>query len=738
MPKVSVIIPVYDVEKYLRECLDSVINQTLRDIEIICVNDASPDKCTEILNEYSLKDNRIKIATHQNNQGLGPARNTGISLATADFIAFVDSDDFITSDMIENLYEAITSNDTEMAWCGTSIVSEQGCVIQYDYIPEGVWNVAEILENEQLYPGILPVWNKIYKRQLFQGIKQLPIISEDQPAIAEYLTFCEKIVTLSEPLYYYRKRKGTLSNSKRNMYELWDHFFYSHELFFQYLKRRFSDTNIFKKQIILRNFSTLWRISNLELMKTPAWKEQEKHILQHIKQDHMQLKQACPVMYYYLICIFQFEWNLKIKEFFIKTGIKLSKGIWLKRSSFILLPVDVLLAYKSAIKSKLVQICNRMEYSLIIIFSMAFKALFPKKIWLIGERNDTAEENGLYFYVYLKKNQPQNKSFYIIDKNSLHYQYVKPFGNIIQYNSIKHKILFYASDYYVNSHYNFCYPDYFFGIKKMPLKHGTINVFLQHGITSADVSQFYSKEKSTIDLFICGAKPEYDYVKNTFGYANESVKYTGFARFDGLYESKVKRQILLMPTWRREFSDLHKVLPAKKDVIFRKSDYFKHFQEIINSKYLINLLEESNCSLIFYPHYEIQDYIDNFSTGSKRISIASKYSYIIQDLLKESALLITDTSSVHFDFAYMYKPVIYYLFDYENYKRSHLKRGFFNYESMGFGPMVKSEKDLVETVRGYIKYEFKMEETFRDRVFEFFTLHDKNNCQRIYKEIKKL
>jgi glycosyltransferase involved in cell wall biosynthesis len=738
MPKVSVIIPVYNVEIYLRECLDSVINQTLRDIEIICVNDASPDKCSEILSEYALKDDRIKIVTHENNQGLGPARNTGVSTATAEFIAFVDSDDFIANDMIENLYKAIISNVADMAWCGTSFVSEEGSVLQYEYIPEGIWNVSEMLENEQLYPGILPIWNKMYKNQLFQGIKQLPIISEDQPAIAEYLTFCEKIVTISEPLYYYRKRKGTLSNPIKNMFELWDHFFYSHELFFQHLRKGFTDTTLFRKQIILRNFSILWRIINLELMKSPTWKEQEGNLLQHIKRDRMQLKQACPVMFYYFICIFQFDLNLKTKEFFIKTGLKLSRGIWLKRSSFILLPLDMFLVFRPMIKTKLVQIGNKIEYFLMITLANAYKIAFTKKIWLIGERKDTAEENGIYFYSFLKRNQPQIKSYYIIDKKSIHYPYVKPYGKIIQYNSVLHKILFYASDYYVTSHYNFCFPEYVFGIKKMHLKHGTKNVFLQHGITCADVSNFYGKEKSDIDLFICGAKPEYNYVKEKFGYTNKSVKYTGFARFDGLHDNKVKRQILLMPTWRREFYDLLKDLPAAKDILFKKSAYFRHFQEIINNQELIRLLEEKDSSLVFYPHYEIQDYINNFSTGSNKITIASRNEYIIQDLLKDSALLITDISSVHFDFAYMKKPVIYYMFDYENYIRSHLKKGYFNNESMGFGPVVNNEKILLDTIEAYIKNEFRMEEKYSNRVLEFFTIHDRNNCKRIYDEISKL
>ena len=119
MQKVSVIISVYNVEKYLARCLDSVINQTLKDIEIICVNDGSTDNSAQILEEYAQKDERIKVIT-QVNSGLSEARNTGMSASTGEFIAFLDSDDFVDLDFYEALYNSAVKNNCEIA-CGNII-----------------------------------------------------------------------------------------------------------------------------------------------------------------------------------------------------------------------------------------------------------------------------------------------------------------------------------------------------------------------------------------------------------------------------------------------------------------------------------------------------------------------------------------------------------------------------------------------------------------------------------------
>ena len=117
MPKISVIVPVYRVEKYLGRCVNSLLGQTLSDIEIILVDDGSPDGCPALCDEFAKKDGRIKVL-HKENEGLGLARNSGMSLAVGEYIAFVDSDDYVKSEMYRTLYEAAQRENADIAMCG--------------------------------------------------------------------------------------------------------------------------------------------------------------------------------------------------------------------------------------------------------------------------------------------------------------------------------------------------------------------------------------------------------------------------------------------------------------------------------------------------------------------------------------------------------------------------------------------------------------------------------------------
>ena len=370
---------------------------------------------------------------------------------------------------------------------------------------------------------------------------------------------------------------------------------------------------------------------------------------------------------------------------------------------------------------------------------MFFKILaiiFIKKnrIWLVGERHDTAQENGYFFYKFLKEIKPHEQSHYIIDKRSSHFKFVKKFGNIIQFNSFKHKLYFMACKYYISSHNHFCFPVSLIGKKRYKPSNRTKNVFLPHGITMNDVSEFYGKSNSYITLFTCGAKPEFDFIKEKFGYKSNEVAYTGFARFDNYHNATTAKQVLLMPTWRRDIWKHYHNKNAKNDY-FRETDYFKKFQKLLNSDSLSSLLKKYNYQLVFYPHYEIQPFINHFSSSNPNIYIASQETDTVQNLLKCSALLITDTSSVSFDFAYMYKPLIYYFFDKDYFYNTHIKKGYFDHDTMGFGEVIEKEDELILKIEYYLSNDCKLADMYKSRIEKFFPLHDNKNCSRIYNAI---
>ena len=206
MTKVSIIVPVYNVEKYLKRCLDSLVNQTLSDIEIICVNDGSTDGSAQILEEFAQKDNRIKVTT-QINSGLSEARNVGIRIANGEYIGLVDSDDFVDKEFFEKLYNSAVENNCDIA-CG-NIIRENNRkkrkpFLNYKSI-EVVKSVREKYEKSGV-PNHCYVWNKIYKREslIKSGITFIRgIVYEDMPFTSDVLEALGDMVIVPDVYYHY-------------------------------------------------------------------------------------------------------------------------------------------------------------------------------------------------------------------------------------------------------------------------------------------------------------------------------------------------------------------------------------------------------------------------------------------------------------------------------------------------------------------------------------------------------
>ena len=377
---------------------------------------------------------------------------------------------------------------------------------------------------------------------------------------------------------------------------------------------------------------------------------------------------------------------------------------------------------------------------LIVAYSIAkilrlFK--YNRDIWLIGERKNEAKDNGYHLFKYIRENYKNQQIYYVIDKSSNDLEKIMKFGNVIYYDTFKHYLYYILSNKLILAHLGSCVPTspVVWRFHKLTKKK---NIFIQHGITlsSADSLKY---ENTKLDMFICGAKPEYDFVSRELGYPDESVKYTGFCRFDNLNKFKVKNQILVMPTWRKWLGGSTWPLEDKKreNELFIESEYFKRYYSLMNDDKLSQLLEKHNLDLIFYPHYEMQKYINLFKSNKKNVIIASKEKYDVQQLLKDSKLLITDYSSVAFDFAYMDKPIIYYQFDEEEYYKSHYSKGYFNYEKDGFGPKIISNIELINQIENYIRCKFNNEK-YKQNQKRFFEKHDKNNSERNYQVIKNM
>ena len=204
MPLVSVIIPIYNTEKFLPLCINSVLNQTLTDIEVLLVNDGSTDGSGKICDEYACKDQRIQVI-HTLNQGVSHARNQGLETAKGEYIAFMDSDDWIETDMIATLYQLIRTNEAGLATCGYIIENEDG---------RPIYHINEVKSGN--------LWDKLYHKEIIDKhhlkFNEHIYYNEDRLFIFQYLSHCQSAAYTTSPYYHYVTRKSSAMNLSQKNY----------------------------------------------------------------------------------------------------------------------------------------------------------------------------------------------------------------------------------------------------------------------------------------------------------------------------------------------------------------------------------------------------------------------------------------------------------------------------------------------------------------------------------------
>lgn len=222
MIKVSVIVPVYNTEKYLKRCLDSLVNQTLKEIEIIIINDCSPDNSKQILNKYEKEYNNVKVFHNKTNKGIGYNRNFGIEKATGEYIGFIDSDDYVDMTMYEKLYNKAKKDDLELVVCNFHKMLEKENSLEEitpDFIIEEQKNTVLEKTPSLLSKVNLAPWNKLYKRSLLGSDIRFPekLKYEDAIVVVKVLARAKKIGFVKDKLNYYlvRNKSETTVMDKR-------------------------------------------------------------------------------------------------------------------------------------------------------------------------------------------------------------------------------------------------------------------------------------------------------------------------------------------------------------------------------------------------------------------------------------------------------------------------------------------------------------------------------------------
>ena len=319
---ISIVIPVYKVEKYLDKCIKSIINQTYKNLEIIIVDDGSPDKCPQMCDEFAQKDKRIKVI-HKENGGLSDARNAGIDIAKGKYITFVDSDDYITDDYVEYMYNLIKKYNTKMATCETQIVHIESDEKKQEQFQENI----EVLTARDLFYKILfaqksdvSAYSKLYETKLFDDIRYPKgVVYEDTATTYKLIEKCDKIATGNKKCYFYCARPNSISKmSGFNKNEI-DYIKNTDEML-KYLQNKYVDL----EQAINRfELYANFRILRLLLFTTPRDKQKEKEVFTKIKSKRMKVlkykdtpkrDKMAIILSFFGLKIFRFSWFVYSKK----------------------------------------------------------------------------------------------------------------------------------------------------------------------------------------------------------------------------------------------------------------------------------------------------------------------------------------------------------------------------------------------------------------------------------------
>lgn len=391
---------------------------------------------------------------------------------------------------------------------------------------------------------------------------------------------------------------------------------------------------------------------------------------------------------------------------------------------------------------RLSDIVGFLKLGIAFLPSLVLRRRHPN-IWVVSELPNNARDNGYWFFRYLRTTHPEVDAYYPIHKDSSDYQFVQPWGNVVEFGSIRHYALFWAASTYLTTTKQHGFPHERIGILFVLNNLARFNyVFLNHGVARG-YSSIVDGRTTNYDMIVAISQAEKQAMV-AYNYQTPNIiQPIGFCRHDSLNNSMLEKDLILfMPTWRMWLDYRHETDKDKIEHIkqaFWESAYYQRIQEMMQSPRLARFLEAKNLRMLVYLHGYAQVYSDAFTPTSERIHIEHKESAFIQDLLKRAAYLITDYSSVIFDFAYMKKPCCYYQFDAEEFsQRQYAESEFFTYEHDGFGPVFHELDEVIDDLEQSQANGFVMEEPYRTRVTNYFPSFDTNHCQRTYELVKAL
>lgn len=383
---------------------------------------------------------------------------------------------------------------------------------------------------------------------------------------------------------------------------------------------------------------------------------------------------------------------------------------------------------------------NAARKAVIVRILMGIQKMFKKKeIWLISDRVNRGDDNGEIFFRYVCEHPiPNVQPYFVVSKEVSDFQRMKQYGKVVNVYSWRHKLLHLLSDYVISSQANKPVVNPFGAVGKYysDILAGKRIVFLQHGVTKDDQSQWLNRYNRNLYGIVVNTMPEYDSIlEYDYFYTPREVWLTGMPRYDALTHDE-KQYITIMPTWRKSLSDgVDAVGVWRVSDAFIESDYFKFYNALLNHEKLIAKAKEYGYKICFMPHPNIKPALGLFKRHPEVTFWEEDKPY--REVFAESNLLVTDYSSVVFDFAYLRKPIVYCQFDREEFfsgGHSYVE-GYYNYMEDGFGEVEADLESLVERVIEYMEHGCVLKEEYAKRIERTFAYHDRECSKRVVDKI---
>ena len=883
----SIIIPVYNVEQYLAETLDSVINQTIGfedNIQIILVNDGSPDNSERICMKYKDKYPDNIVYVKKENGGVSSARNEGIQYAEGKYVNFLDSDDCWEKDSFEHVLNFFDEyyDQVDVVGCRKKFFDAQTGYHNLDY----KFTVSKIVDLRDEYEFIqMDVTGAFIKNEAIGDIRFSTRLKYGEDAEFVNRILLEKctIGVCREAEQLYRKRQDDTS-ALQNELTSDSYFFDSPEFFHKDMYRqsieKYGEIIEYVQYMVM--YDLQWRMQKpvqdvLDEQQYARYRRVLMDILKEIDDrlilsqksmymnmkiytlnlkygrdvrkelvfDHnrllynhysvLNLVNAKTIAVFSFIDIINDTLYMEGKDncwldnsdydYYIQYGENIYRPEYYDCPKFDVEGLDGVIEKGRAMKFAIPLIKDEetqlklffvyKEYEKDIYFSLGKFAHIPaveqgyyvkdnyilttegrclwsipytrrlhkkceksyrkvlrekgkaylikyrklhslmskmtkKKIWLISDRVNKANDNGEHLFKYINSIHPKDiKAYYYIDKTSEDYRKMKRIGKVIPYNTPMYRLYFLLSDKIISSSGNEYVINAFENDRKfLSDLYNFDYVFLQHGVTKDDLSDWVNKYNKNIKALVTAGRPEYQsFCDGDYYYTPDIPILSGFPRHDNLMRmqkaldpSEQEKKILVIPTWRKSIKGSYNPVTGESIYYdeFKNTDYFKFYNDLISDKRLCECMKKHGYKGLFCMHpSHTKQYVDFTPNDVFTVN----HGYVdYQKEFTSSSLLVTDYSSVFFDFAYLKKPIVYSQFDKDEFFAGEhaYKKGYFSYEDNGFGPVCYDLDSTVNAMISEIERDCKNEEKYIQRIEDFYPYFDENSCQRVYESIRKI